>query len=154
MMYNSNPLWIGWTRFLALSSAEYLSSPPLQRYVVAPDRPSLWNINSTFACFPDLISFDAIINCPRPREWLRVDTRTARSYLQFSFVNNKSWRRRGSDFNEGINNPVYTHGGRRDWDGNRKGYKMREWNLCRSGSVGESRPRSFGSWFYDVDCRV
>lgn len=31
--------------------------------------------------------------------------RTARSYLQFSFVNNKPWRRRGSDFNEGINNP-------------------------------------------------
>lgn len=28
-----------------------------------------------------------------------------RSYLQFSFVNNKPWRRRGSDFNEGINNP-------------------------------------------------
>lgn len=27
-------------------------------------------------------------------------------YLQFSFVNNKPWRRRGSDFNEGINNPV------------------------------------------------
>lgn len=34
-----------------------------------------------------------------------IRARTARSYLQFSFVNNKPWRRRGSDFNEGINNP-------------------------------------------------
>lgn len=31
-------------------------------------------------------------------------------YLQFSFVNNKPWRRRGSDFNEGINNPIEGYG--------------------------------------------
>lgn len=44
-------------------------------------------------------------------------------YLQFSFVNNKPWRRRGSDFNEGINNPVerglWSEGGKRRERGQR-----------------------------------
>lgn len=77
---------------------------PLRGRLVVP----LKYKHSAFACFPDLISSDAIINCSRPREWSRVDTSTSPPpsalYLQFSFVNNKPWRRRGSDFNEGINN--------------------------------------------------
>jgi len=71
LMHNLNLPWA------VPRSFQSLPSNTLQRYVVALDRPSLWNINSAFACFPDLISFDAIINCPRPREWLRVDTPAA-----------------------------------------------------------------------------
>lgn len=49
-------------------------------------------------------------------------------YLQFSFVNNKPWRRRGSDFNEGINN--LAERGRRPEGGKR---------TALVGSEGESR---------------
>lgn len=46
----------------------------------------------------------------------------ARSYLQFSFVNNKPWRRRGLDFNEGINNPGCAAGSEiGTWRGRRGG---------------------------------
>lgn len=126
-------------------------SPPAAYVTVLPSRGRsvvpLKYKHSAFACFPDLISSDAIINCSRPLEWSRVDTpalpppcpHPTALYLQFSFVNNKPWRRRGSDFNEGINNPAER--GRRPAGGRGAGCR-REGGLAaawRGGQPGEFR---------------
>lgn len=70
-----------------------------------------------------------------------------RSYLQFSFVNNKPWPRRGSDFNEGINNPGCARGGREGGVAEGREYTAGMSEIRADVTRGEKSSRSFGRDF-------